>query len=181
MGWKSFSFIGLLMLGTGQTLDTFQLSGSISLSIYELIIFTIGEVVSSATGLMNSTGVLSKLLAKTFLSSGVNLFTSVNVLRFMINALSDSCSGIMVASFVWSNATFSLFINLVANSVKYSLSLLGSWMIHFFVASIIQWTVSHTSFGFWKLGALRRKEAFFDLIVFYNNFLQFGSSGKQLG
>ena len=53
MGWKSFSFIGLSMLGTGQALDTFQVPGSISLSIYELIIFTIGEVISSATGLMN--------------------------------------------------------------------------------------------------------------------------------
>ena len=33
MGRKSFSFIGLSMLGTGQTLATFQLSGNISLSI----------------------------------------------------------------------------------------------------------------------------------------------------
>ena len=53
MGQKSFSFIGLLILGTGQTFTTFQLSENISLSVDELIIFTIGEVISSATGLMN--------------------------------------------------------------------------------------------------------------------------------
>ena len=58
MGRKSFSFIGLSILGTGQTLATFQLLGNISLSIDELIIFTIGEVISSARGLMNFTGIL---------------------------------------------------------------------------------------------------------------------------
>ena len=58
MGRKSFSFIGLSILGTGQTLATFQLLGNISLSIDELIIFTIGEVISSAIGLMNLTGIL---------------------------------------------------------------------------------------------------------------------------
>ena len=49
---ESFSFIGLSILGTRQTLATFQLSGNISLSIDEIIIFTIAEVISSATGLM---------------------------------------------------------------------------------------------------------------------------------
>ena len=58
MGRKSFSFIGLSILGTGQTLATFQLLGNISLSIDELIIFTIAEVISSARGLMNFTGIL---------------------------------------------------------------------------------------------------------------------------
>ena len=79
---------------------TFQLPGNVSLSIHELIIFTIGEVVSSAAGLMNFTGILSKPLEQSFLSSDVNLFISVNVVCFMTNAPSDSCSGIMVASFV---------------------------------------------------------------------------------
>ena len=59
MGRKSFSWIGLSILETGQTLATFQLSGNISLSIDELIIFTIGEVISSATDLMNLIGMLS--------------------------------------------------------------------------------------------------------------------------
>ena len=59
MGPKSVSFIGLLILGTGQTLAIFQLSGNISLSIDELIIFTIGGEISSATGLMNFTCMLS--------------------------------------------------------------------------------------------------------------------------
>ena len=59
MGRKSFSCIGLSILETGQTLATFQLSGNISLSIDELIIFTIGEVISSATDLMNLIGMLS--------------------------------------------------------------------------------------------------------------------------
>ena len=103
MGWKSFSFIGLSILGTGQTLATFQLSGNISLSIDELIIFTdywIGKVIFSATGLMNFTGMLTKPLEQSFLSSDINLFTSVNVVCFITNAPSDSCSGIMVVSFV---------------------------------------------------------------------------------
>ena len=52
MGQESFSFIGSSILGTGQTLAIFQLSGNISLSIDEMIIFTIAEVISSATGLM---------------------------------------------------------------------------------------------------------------------------------
>ena len=50
MGRESFSFIGLSILGTWQTLATFQLPGNISLPIDELITFTIGEVISSATG-----------------------------------------------------------------------------------------------------------------------------------
>ena len=79
MGWKSFSFIGLSILGTGQTLATFQLSENISLSIDKLIMFTIGEVIFSATGLMNFTGMSSKPLEQSFLSSHINLFTSVNV------------------------------------------------------------------------------------------------------
>ena len=62
MGQKSFSFIALLILATGQTLATFLLSGNFSLSIDELIIFTIGELISSATGLTNFTGMLSKPL-----------------------------------------------------------------------------------------------------------------------
>ena len=89
MGWKSFSFIGLLILGTGQTLPTFQLSGNISLSIDELIIFTIGEVIFSAAGLMNVTGMLSKPLEQSFLSLDINLFTSVNVVCFVTNVPSD--------------------------------------------------------------------------------------------
>ena len=100
MGRKSFSFIGLSILGTGHTPATFQLSGNISLSNDELIIFTIGEVISSATGLINFTGLLSKPLEQSFLSLDINLFTSVNVVCFMVNVPSDSCSGIMVASFV---------------------------------------------------------------------------------
>ena len=100
MGRKSISFIGLSILGAGKTLTTFQLSGNISLSIDELIIFTIGEVISSATGLMNFTGMLSKPLEQSFPSSDINLFTSVNAVCFMTNAPSHSCSGIMVASFV---------------------------------------------------------------------------------
>ena len=59
MGQKSFSFIGLSILRTGWTPATFQLSGNISLSIDELTLFTIGEVITSATGLMNFTGMLS--------------------------------------------------------------------------------------------------------------------------
>ena len=59
MGRKSFSFIGLSVLETRQTLSTSQLSGNISLSTDELIMFTIGEVISSATGLMNFAGMLS--------------------------------------------------------------------------------------------------------------------------
>ena len=50
MGQESL-FIRLLILG--QTLPTFQLSGNVSLSVDGLIIFTIGEVISLATGLMN--------------------------------------------------------------------------------------------------------------------------------
>ena len=100
MGRKSFSFIGLSILGTGKALTTFQQSGNIFLSIDELIIFTNGEVISSATALMNFTGVLSKPLEQSLRSSDINLFTSVNVVCFMTNAPSDSCSGIMVASFV---------------------------------------------------------------------------------
>ena len=119
MGRTSFSFIGLSILGTEQTLATFQLSGNVSLLIDELIIFTIGEVISSATGLINFTGMLSKSLEQSFLSSDINLFTFVNVVCFMTNAPSGSCSGIMVASFVLSNATFSLFLSLDANSIKY--------------------------------------------------------------
>ena len=60
MGWKSFSIIGLSILGTRQTLVTLQISGNISLSIDELIIFTTGEVISSATGLIKFTGMLTK-------------------------------------------------------------------------------------------------------------------------
>ena len=89
MGWKSFSFIGFLILGTEQTLPTFQLSGNISLSIDELIIFTIGEVIFSAAGLMNVTGMLSKPLEQSFLSLDINLFTSVNVVCFVKNVPSD--------------------------------------------------------------------------------------------
>ena len=111
----------------------------------------------------------------------LNLFNSVNVVCFMTNVPSDSCSGIMVASFVWSNTTFSSFINLHANSVKYWLRLSGFWLIHFFGGSSIRWTVFHTSFGFREFSAFLRKEAFFNLIGFYKNFLQFGSSGKELG
>ena len=59
MGRKAFSCIGLSILETGQTLATFQLSENISLSIDELVIFTIGEVISSATDLMNFTGMFS--------------------------------------------------------------------------------------------------------------------------
>ena len=59
MGWKSFSFMELSILGTGKALTTFQISGNIALLIDELIIFTLGEVISSATGLMNFTGMLS--------------------------------------------------------------------------------------------------------------------------
>ena len=84
----------------------------------------------------------------------------------MTNAPSGSCSGIVVASFVWSNATFSLLINSDANSVKYWLRLSGFWLIHLFGGSSIRWTVSHTSFGLRELNAFRRKEAFFDAIVF---------------
>ena len=40
------SFIGLSILGAGQTLTTFQLTGNVSLLIDELIIFTIPEVIS---------------------------------------------------------------------------------------------------------------------------------------
>ena len=49
----------LSILGTGKALATFQISGNISLLIDELIIFTLGEVISSAAGLMNFTGMLS--------------------------------------------------------------------------------------------------------------------------
>ena len=49
----------LSILGTGKALTTFQISGNIALLIDELIIFTLGEVISSATGLMNFTGMLS--------------------------------------------------------------------------------------------------------------------------
>ena len=111
------------------------------------------------------------------ISADINLFTSVNVVCFLANAPSDSCSGIMIASFVWSNATFSLFINLDANSVNYWLRLLGFWFIHFFGGSSIRWTLSHTYFGLRELNAFRRKEAFLDVIVFYNDFLHFVSSG----
>ena len=52
MGQKSFSFIGLLILATGKTLATFLLSGNFSLSNDE----------SSATGLVNFTGMLLKPL-----------------------------------------------------------------------------------------------------------------------
>ena len=141
----------------------------------------LGEVISSATGLMNLTGILSKPLEQSFLSSDINLFTSVNVVCFMTNAPSDSCSGIMVVSFVWTNATFFfLFINLDANSVKYWLRFSGFWLIHFFGGSSKRWTVFHTSFGFRELNAFLRKEAFFDLF-FYNGFLPFDHSGGQLG
>ena len=44
MSQKFYLFIGLFILGTGQTLATFQLSGNFSLSIYEFIIFTTAEV-----------------------------------------------------------------------------------------------------------------------------------------
>ena len=158
--------IGLSILGTGQTLATFQLSGNIPLSIDELIIFTIGEVISSATGLMNFTGKLSKPLERPFLSSDINLLTSVNVVCFMTNAPSDFCLWIMVASFIWSNATFSLFINLDANYVKYWVRLFRILNNTIFGGSSIRWTVFHTSIGFRELNAFRRKEAFFDLIVF---------------
>ena len=59
MGRESFSFNGSSILGTGQTLVTFQLSGNISLSIDELIIFTIAEVIASATDIINFTSMLS--------------------------------------------------------------------------------------------------------------------------
>ena len=59
MGRKSVSCIGSSILETGQTLVTFQLSGNISLSIDELIIFTIAEVIASATDLMKFIGMLS--------------------------------------------------------------------------------------------------------------------------
>ena len=50
MDWKSFSFIGLIILGKKQILPIFELPGNISLSIDELIIiFAIGKVISSAT------------------------------------------------------------------------------------------------------------------------------------
>ena len=62
MGWKSFSFSRLLILATGNTHATFQLSGSISLSLNELIIFTIGEVISWAAGFMSFAGMLPKPL-----------------------------------------------------------------------------------------------------------------------
>ena len=99
----------------------------------------------------------------------------------MASAPSDSCTRIIVASFVWSNAAFSLFINLDANSVKYWLRLSGYWLIHFFGKSSIWWFVSYTSFGLHELNGFHRKEAFFEVIVFYSDFLHFGSSGRQLG
>ena len=60
---------------------------------------------------------------QSFPSSDIDLFTSVNVVCFMTNVPSDSCSGIIAASFV----------NLDANSVKYWLKLSGFWLIHFLV------------------------------------------------
>ena len=51
----------------------------------------------------------------------------------MTNAPSDSRSEIMGAIFAWSNARFSSFINLDANSVKYWLRLSGFWLMHFLV------------------------------------------------
>ena len=57
MGWKSFSFIGLSILATGQTLATSNCQEIFPYPLMnELIIFTIGEVISSANALMNFTG-----------------------------------------------------------------------------------------------------------------------------
>ena len=130
MGQKSFSFIGLSILGTEQTFATSQLSGNISLLIDELIIFTIEEASFSETGLMNFTGILSKPFEQSFLSFDINLFTLAKKVCFMKNVLSDSCSGIIVSSFVWSNPALFLFVNLDANSVKYRLRLSEFWLIH---------------------------------------------------
>ena len=101
------------------------------------------------------------------LGSDVNSLTTVNVVCFMTNVPWDPCLGIMVASFIWSNATFSLFINLDANFVQYWLRFPGLWLIHFFGGSSIRWTVSHTSFGLPEINSFHRKEAFFNVIVFF--------------
>ena len=98
----------------------------------------------------------------------------------MTNAPSGSCSGIVVASFFWSNATFSLLINSDANSVKYWLRLSGFWLIHLFGGSSIRWTVSHTSFGLRELN-VTQSLSFFRCNCFFGDFLYFGSSGGQLG
>ena len=106
MGLKSFSFIGLTIFGTGHTIVTFQLSGKISLSIDEFILWTIGDAISSATGLWNFTGILSKPLEQSFLSSDVMFFTWVYVVHCIAKVLSFSNSGKMFANNDWSKAMF---------------------------------------------------------------------------
>ena len=115
MGLKSF-LLSVVYFGTGNTLATFQLSGKISLSIDEFIIWTIGEVISSATGLKNFTGVLSQPLEQLFLNSDIILYTSVYVVC-CTNVQSFSNSGKMFANNDCSKAMFSLFVSVEASSV----------------------------------------------------------------
>ena len=62
--------MGLSIFGTGHTL-AIQLSRKTSLSIEEFIMCTIGETISSTTGLRNFTGMLSEPLEQSFLNSDI--------------------------------------------------------------------------------------------------------------
>ena len=101
-----------------------------------MIIFTIGEVIHSATGLMNFIVMLSKPLEQSFLSLHINLFTSANEVCFITNVSSDPCSDVIVSNFIWSNPAFFLFVNLDANSVKDGLMRSEFCLIHFLVNQV---------------------------------------------
>ena len=88
-----------------------------SSSIDEFIIWTTGEAFSSATGLRNFTGILSKPLEQLFLNSNIILFTSVYVVCCITKVLSFSNSGKMFANNYLSKAIFSLFVSVEASSV----------------------------------------------------------------
>ena len=117
MGLKSFSFIRLPIFGTGHTLATFQLSGKISLSILEFIIWTTGEVISSATGLRNFTGTLSTPQEQSFFNSDIIFFTPVQVVCCITKVLSFSNSGKIFVNNNWWKAIFSCFVSVETSSV----------------------------------------------------------------
>ena len=158
MGLKSFSFDGLTIFGTGHT---------IYLSIDEFIIWTISEAISSATGLRNFTGILSKPLERSFLNSDIMFLTSVYVVCCITQVLSFSNSGKLYANNDWSKAMFFLFVSVEASSMYYRIRSPGSCFIWFVGGSSIPLTVSHTSVGFLELGAFRGKVAFLHRMVFF--------------
>ena len=90
VGRKSFTVTRLSIFGIGHTCATFQLSGKISLSIELFIMWTIGDVIWSTTGLRNFTGILTVMTAGTIVVKFQD-----NLLDFIVGGIVDGkCVGI---------------------------------------------------------------------------------------